>query len=152
MIPGALFGGLRGVHVPHCRGYRDPRKTNGHERRKLFARVLAEEDTCWICCLPVNKALRGARVANEMTGKRPLHPLSPTLDELEPVSRGGDPLDRTNVKLAHLRCNQWRGDKSVAEVQAYQRTGRILDAIEGRFRMARDHVPSAVGTSRDWSR
>lgn len=90
---------------------RDPRKANGHRRRLLFARVLAEESVCWLCGRPVDPSLRGVRVYDPSTGRRPLHPLSPTLDEVVPVSCGGDPLDRSNVRLAHLRCNEARGDR-----------------------------------------
>lgn len=32
-------------------------------------------------------------------------------DELVPVSRGGDPLDYSNVGAAHRICNQRRGNR-----------------------------------------
>ena len=88
----------------------DPRKANGHRRRELFRRVLAEESVCGICGQPVDKGLRGVRALNCRTGRLALHPLSPTLDEIVPVSLGGDPLDRANVRLAHLACNERRGN------------------------------------------
>lgn len=43
------------------------------------------------------------------------------VDELMPVSLGGDPLDRANVDAAHRCCNQWRGNKTVAQVLAIAR-------------------------------
>ena len=35
----------------------NPRVGNGAARRRLRARVLAEEDTCWICGQPVDRSL-----------------------------------------------------------------------------------------------
>lgn len=79
----------------------NPRSANGHRRRQLRARVLAEEDTCHLCLLPVDTSLPAGR------------PDSPEVDELLPVSLGGDPLDRSNVRLAHRICNQHRGAKEL---------------------------------------
>jgi 5-methylcytosine-specific restriction endonuclease McrA len=31
------------------------------------------------------------------------------VDELVPVSKGGDPLDRANCRLTHRHCNRQRG-------------------------------------------
>jgi 5-methylcytosine-specific restriction endonuclease McrA len=80
------------------RGKANPRNANGHRRRRIRARVLAEEDICWICGQPVDKRL-----------KTP-HPGSPEVDEIIPVSLGGDPLDRKNCRLSHRLCNVRRGD------------------------------------------
>ena len=77
----------------------NPRNANGHRRRQLRARVLAEEDTCWLCEAPVDRTL-----------KTP-HPMSPEVHELIPVSKGGDPLDRSNCRLTHRRCNQRQSDR-----------------------------------------
>ena len=67
----------------------NPRYSNGHRRRQLRARVLAEEDICWLCNLPVDKTL-----------KTP-DPMSAEVEEIVPVSLGGDPLARANCRLAH---------------------------------------------------
>lgn len=40
------------------------------------------------------------------------------VDELVPVSRGGDPLDYTNVGAAHRICNQRRGNRMPGDVGA----------------------------------
>lgn len=80
----------------------NPRNANGHRRRQLRTRVLAEEDTCGICGQPVDKTLRTP------------HPGSPEVDEIIPVSLGGNPLQRSNVRLAHRICNQRRGNKPTA--------------------------------------
>lgn len=58
----------------------NPRRANGHRRDILRRRVLAAYDVCAICGRPVDKTLRSP------------HPMSAEVDELIPVSRGGDPL------------------------------------------------------------
>lgn len=78
----------------------NPRRANGWRRDRLRRRVLAAYDTCAICGRPVDKTL-----------KTP-HPLSPEVDELVPVSRGGDPLSFANCRLVHRRCNRLKSDKS----------------------------------------
>ena len=82
------------------RGERDPRKANGGKRARLRARVLAAYDVCAICGRPVDKTL-----------KTP-HPMSAEVDEIIPVSRGGDPLAWGNVQLTHRCCNQTRSNRS----------------------------------------
>ncbi len=79
---------------------RNARVSNGHRRRQIRARILAAYDTCAICGKPVDKAL-----------KTP-HPMSAEVDELIPVSRGGDPYSFTNCRLTHRRCNRMKSDKT----------------------------------------
>ncbi len=79
------------------------RYANGHRRRELRKRVLAEESICHLCGSPVDKTLRRGD-----DGKP--HPMSPELDEIVPVSRGGSPLDRANVRLSHRICNELKGN------------------------------------------
>ena len=78
----------------------NPRNRNGARRRQLRARVLAAYDTCAICGQPVDKTLHTP------------HPLSAEVDEIIPVSRGGDPLAWDNVRLTHRRCNRLKSNKS----------------------------------------
>lgn len=52
------------------------------------------------------------------------HPLSFEVDELVPVSKGGDPLSRSNVDATHRCCNEWRGNRSVEEVMHIARSHR----------------------------
>ena len=73
-----------------------------HRRRKLRAEVRAAEDICWLCGHLVDPDL-----------KHP-HPWSASIDEIIPISRGGSPYDRDNCRLAHLRCNQSRGNGAPA--------------------------------------
>lgn len=72
----------------------NPRYSNGHRRRRLRARVLAAYNDCALCGKPVDKTLP------------PTDPGAPEVDEILPVSLGGDPLAWSNVQLAHRRCNQ----------------------------------------------
>ena len=76
----------------------NPRRANGHRRDQVRRRVLAEEDSCWLCGLPVDKTLHY------------LDPQAPEVDEVVPVSLGGSPIDRTNCRLAHRLCNVRRGN------------------------------------------
>ena len=77
----------------------NPRRANGHRRTQLRRRVLAHYTHCAICGKPVDKTLPM------------LDPLAPEVDEILPVSRGGDPLAWSNVQLAHRICNQRKGDR-----------------------------------------
>lgn len=52
------------------------------------------------------------------------------VDEIVPVSRGGDPLDFDNTQPAHRACNQRKGD--------------------GRRRFAGKHGRAGLPNSREW--
>lgn len=94
----------------------NPRNANGHRRRELRKRVLAEETTCGICGHPVDKTLtvllgqHGRRCGDVNCQGCVPHPMRPEVDEIVPVSLGGNPLERSNVRLAHRICNQRRGN------------------------------------------
>lgn len=62
-------------------------------------KILATQTVCGICGKPVDKAL-----------KYP-HPLSPCVDHIVPVARGGHPSDIENLQLAHWTCNRQKADK-----------------------------------------
>ena len=76
----------------------NPRNTNGHRRRQIRQRVLAAYEVCALCGHHVDKTLRTP------------HPMSPEVDEIIPVSFGGDPLAWENVQLTHRQCNQRKGN------------------------------------------
>ena len=82
--------------MPHT-GKANPRYSNGARRRAIRARLLATQDTCALCGRPIDKSLRTP------------HPMSAEVDEIVPVSRGGDPLDIRNCQLVHRVCNQRKG-------------------------------------------
>ncbi|MFR2043706.1 MAG: HNH endonuclease signature motif containing protein [Oscillospiraceae bacterium] len=54
---------------------------------------------CGICGKPVDKSLRYP------------HPLSPCIDHIIPVAKGGHPSDIDNLQLAHWTCNRQKSDK-----------------------------------------
>jgi 5-methylcytosine-specific restriction endonuclease McrA len=102
----------------------NPRRTNSTRRNKLRARVLREESICWLCGEAVDTKLQAGL------------PQSPEVDELLPVSLGGDPYDRANVRLAHRLCNQKRSNKLPNE------------AIEAAKLRAKNEKP--LRKSREW--
>ena len=61
-------------------------------------RVLNEQEVCAICGKPVDKKIKFP------------HPLSPTVDHIIPLNKGGHPSDLSNLQLAHLWCNRQKSD------------------------------------------
>lgn len=96
---------------------------NGHRRRQLRARVLAEETHCALCGAPVDKTLttqpgtHGPRCPGNCNGCVP-HPHRAEVDEDIPRSRGGSPYDRANCRLLHRTCNAWKSDMTLNEAKA----------------------------------
>ena len=66
-------------------------------------RVLATQTICGICGKPV-----------DFSYKYP-HPLSPSVDHIIPISKGGHPTDPDNLQLAHRCCNREKSDKLLIE-------------------------------------
>lgn len=108
----------------------NPRRANGSRRTALRRRVAAMGLPCHICGQPIDYDL--ATYTDPTDGRVKRHPLSFELDELVPVSRGGDPLDPGNVAPAHRICNQRRGAKEL------------------RLRPPADASPGGLPTSREW--
>lgn len=67
------------------------------ERAVLKQRAMEEGLTCCHCDEPF------AWDVNHY------HPLSFTIEHIVQISHGGLRADPTNMEIAHLRCNQWRG-------------------------------------------
>ena len=87
----------------------NPRRTNGAARDKVRARLKAEGRGCWIC--------RAFGRPDAINYDLPAgHPGAFEVDELIPVSKGGSPLEYDNLEATHRGCNEWRGNRSVAEV------------------------------------
>ena len=86
----------------------NPRYSNGARRRSIRARWRAIGDPCHICGKPIDYSL--GMVTDPRTGRRKPHPMSFVVDEIVPVSHGGDPLDFANTRPAHWICNARRGD------------------------------------------
>lgn len=69
------------------------------ERNKK--RIFATQTVCGICNRPVD------------FGYKYPHPLSPVIDHIIPVARGGHPSDINNLQLAHWSCNRQKSDKII---------------------------------------
>lgn len=69
----------------------NPRNANGSRRRKIRARWASIGAPCALCGRPIDYSLRTP------------DPMSFEVDEIVPVSMGGDPLDWANTQPAH-RC------------------------------------------------
>lgn len=67
------------------------------ERNKK--KIYATQTVCGICGKPV-----------DFTLKYP-HPLSPCIDHIVPIAKGGHPSDIDNLQLAHWTCNRQKSDK-----------------------------------------
>lgn len=86
-----------------------------YERNKK--KIYATQDVCGICGRPVDKSL-----------KYP-HPLSPCIDHIIPVAKGGHPSDLSNLQLAHWTCNRQKSDKLLAHTE--ERT--MVETISNRI-------------------
>lgn len=94
-------------------GRPNPRRANGHRRTQLRQRHIAAATHCtWEHCPwpdePFDKAL------HHMDDK------AIVIDEIVPVSQGGDPLSWANTRPLHRWCNLKRGDgtRTPSRVQA----------------------------------
>ena len=56
--------------------------------------------------------------------------MSYELDEIIPVSRGGDPFDPDNVQPAHRICNERRGNKLMDATKTRQVDKPITTTVE----------------------
>ena len=85
------------------RNARRPDQNGVH--RGMFERnkrkIYATQTVCGICGRPVDFSL-----------KYP-HPLSPCIDHIIPVAKGGHPSDLENLQLAHWVCNRQKSDKLI---------------------------------------
>lgn len=78
-----------------------PKQTGSHRGAYEVnkKRILAKENVCAICGKPVDFS------------KKAPHPMSPTIDHIIPVAKGGHPSDLNNLQLAHWTCNRQKSDK-----------------------------------------
>jgi len=77
---------------------------NGTQRAQFESnkkKIYATQSVCGICGKPVNFSFKFP------------HPLSPCIDHIIPVSKGGHPSDISNLQLAHMTCNRYKSDKLV---------------------------------------
>lgn len=102
-------------------GKGNPRYANGARRTALRRRLASLGGPCHLCGKPIDYSLPAG------------HPMAFEVDEIVPVSKGGDPLDFGNVAPAHRICNQRRGNRDIV------RQGSRPDAAS---------LP--LSTSQDW--
>lgn len=76
-------------------------------------KIYATQTLCGICGKPV-----------DFTKKMP-HPLSPCIDHIIPVSKGGHPSALDNLQLAHMTCNRQKSDKFI-ERKAVAKTEEVI--------------------------
>ena len=97
---------------------KDGKHRGQYEKNKK--RIYATQTVCAICGKPVDFNL-----------KYP-HPLSPTIDHIIPIAKGGHPSDIDNLQLAHRCCNRAKSDKLMPkEMKGEQQqvvSNRILPA------------------------
>nr|DAS75225.1 MAG TPA: HNH endonuclease [Caudoviricetes sp.] len=76
-------------------------KQSGHRSvyEKNRIKILKTRNICEICGKPIDMSL-----------KTP-HPLSPVIDHIVPINKGGHPSDINNLQIAHRQCNRAKSDK-----------------------------------------
>lgn len=96
-----------------------PDHDGAHRRmyEKNRRKVLATQTICGICGRPVDKAL-----------KYP-DPLSPCIDHIIPVAKGGHPSDIDNLQLAHWCCNREKSDKIIEPTQSQKKQEVISNRV-----------------------
>ncbi|HWB35949.1 MAG TPA: HNH endonuclease [Rugosimonospora sp.] len=80
----------------------DPRRQGRGGRpwaRKKQQVLTAYGNTCWLCGQPIDLALHHT------------HRMSYTVDHIDPLSLGGDPLNLDLLRPAHRSCNSSRGNR-----------------------------------------
>ena len=84
------------------RGYRPDQDNAGHRRQFLInkKKILATQTVCGICGKPV-----------DFTKKYP-HPMSPCIDHIIPVAKGGCTTE-DNLQTLCWKCNRAKSDKIV---------------------------------------
>lgn len=91
----------------------DREGTHQAQFRSNKKRIMQTQTVCGICGKPVDKEL-----------KHP-HPMSPCIDHIIPVSKGGHPSDISNLQLAHWTCNRQKSDKLV-EMQKFEQEVELI--------------------------
>ena len=61
--------------------------------------ILASQSICAICGRPVDKSIKSP------------DPMSPSIDHIIPIAKGGHPSDINNLQLTHRACNRAKGTK-----------------------------------------
>lgn len=80
-------------------GQRQPRAYDTREYKRVRAELLVPGALCWLCGLAIDFTVP------------PRHPMSPSLDHVVPLAKGGHPTARENARPAHFGCNSSKQDK-----------------------------------------
>lgn len=89
---------------------------NGNQRALFESnkkKIYASQRVCGICGHEVDFSLKFP------------HPLSPTIDHIIPVAKGGHPSDISNLQLAHFWCNRQKSDKMTPKIEFAQQKKAI---------------------------
>lgn len=71
------------------------------------------QSICAICGRPVDMELKSP------------DPMSPTVDHIIPINKGGHPSDINNLQLAHRVCNRMKSDKLIETPNAKEPNNHI---------------------------
>lgn len=93
-MPPLTFGGSMNAGAERYGTHRGAFEKN---KKKIFA----TQTVCGICGRPVDFSQRYPS------------PMSPCIDHIIPIAKGGHPSDITNLQLAHWTCNRQKADKFV---------------------------------------
>lgn len=106
----------RRMYMAITRPDRDGTHRGQFEKNKK--RIYATQTACGICGQLVD------------FGAKYPHPLSPCIDHIIPIAKGGHPSDMDNLQLAHWWCNRQKSDKlfniKVQEQQQQEISNRVL--------------------------
>ena len=97
------------------RADRQPGARQEFERAKQI--IFKTQTICGICGKPV-----------DFSYKSP-HPLSPTVDHIIPLDKGGHPFDIDNLQLAHRICNSQKKNKILTAEVKDERQKQISNRI-----------------------
>lgn len=98
----------------------DPRYTSAY--RQARALVLSTQTHCHICLYYVDPTVDRVMGKHRRNCRKEYcpgceyHLLRGEADHIEAVAKGGHGTSHENLRLAHRRCNSWKGDKSMAWV------------------------------------
>ena len=106
--PATIYIKANGVARPDQNG------THRGAFEKNKKRIYATQEVCGICGRPVDFSL-----------KYP-HPLSPCIDHIIPVAKGGHPSDISNLQLAHWTCNRQKSDKLIEHSGVISSTTEVI--------------------------
>ena len=120
-IPAPLRIIRRYLFMPTIRTDRTPGNRAAYENARQ--KILKTQTICGICGKPVDFSYRAP------------HPLSPTVDHIIPISKGGHPSDIDNLQLAHRCCNRQKSNSLIEPKKADADDDRLIqnDVLEQHY-------------------